>query len=132
MAVVYRPIMPDDYQEVRQLLSESGWEQRVKDPAQFRTMMEHADRTVVLIENSRIIAFARALCDDVSNGYISMVVVASDKRGQGIGTEMVRRLIADESGNVTWVLRAGRNSSRFWKSLGFAESRIAMECERRS
>jgi N-acetylglutamate synthase-like GNAT family acetyltransferase len=128
MAVEYRPITPDDCQAVRQLLSESGWEQRVQDPVRFRTMVERADRTVVVIEDSRVIGFARALCDGVSNGYISTVVVAPDKRGQGIGTEMVKRLMAvEEGGNVTWVLRAGRNSSGFWKSLGFTESRIAME-----
>jgi GNAT superfamily N-acetyltransferase len=91
-------------------------------------MMERTDRTVVAIEDARVIGFARALCVGVSNGYIAMVFVAADKRGQGIGTKMVKRLIAvDESLNVTWASRAGRNSRGFWKSLGLAESKIAME-----
>ncbi len=133
MAIEYRPSTPDDYLAVRQLLSDCGWQQRVQDSARFTKMMERADRTVVVVEDARVIGFARALCDDVSNGYISMVVVAPDKRGQGIGTEMVKRLITgDESENVTWVLRAGHNSRGFWKSLGFTESAIAMERVRRS
>lgn len=133
MPIEYQPIKPEDYDAVRQLLIDSGWQTRVQDSVRFRKMMERADRTVVAFENSRVIGFARALCDDVSNGYVSMVVVAADKRGQGIGTEMVKRLIADdEDGNVTWVLRAGRDSGDFWRKLGFTESTIAMERVRHS
>jgi ribosomal protein S18 acetylase RimI-like enzyme len=72
------------------------------------------------------VGFARALCDEVSNGYISMVTVAADKRGQGVGRELVRQLIKGSAG-ITWVLRAGRNSSGFWNKMGFEKSEIAME-----
>ncbi len=124
----YRPITPMDYEAVRQFLSEMGWERRVQDPVRFRKMMERADRTVVALDNGRINGFARALCDGVSNGYISMVAVTPDERGQGIGRELVSRLMAeDEDSDVTWVLRAGRNSRGFWEKLGFWVSEIAME-----
>lgn len=132
MTINYRPIEPEDYEAVHQLLSDSGWQTRVQDPVRFRKMMERADRTIVVVEDSRVIGFARALCDDVSNGYISMVVVAANKRGQGIGTEMVKRLIADDDENVTWVLRAGRDSGGFWRKLGFTDSQVAMERLRRA
>jgi N-acetylglutamate synthase-like GNAT family acetyltransferase len=133
MAVEYRAIRTEDYDQVRQFLSELGWQNRVQDPVRFRKMMERADRTVVAIEDSRVIGFGRALCDGVSNGYLSLVAVAVDKRGQGIGRELVRRLMAeDEDEDVTWVLRAGRDSSGFWKKLGFTKSKIAMERVRRS
>jgi N-acetylglutamate synthase-like GNAT family acetyltransferase len=133
MAIKYRPIKPRDYKPVRQFLSGLGWQSRVQDPARFRKMMERSDRTVVAFEGSHVIGFGRALCDGISNGYISMVAVAMDKRRQGIGKELVGRLMAESDGeNVTWVLRAGRDSSRFWKKLGFAESKIAMERIRRS
>ncbi len=126
--IEYRPIELKNYEAVRQFLSDSGWQKRVRDPERFAKMMERADRTVVVSENNRVIGFGRALCDGVSNGYLSMIAVAADKRGQGIGTEIVRRLMAgDEDDEVTWVLRAGRNSGNFWKKLGFSESSIAME-----
>ena len=133
MTVEYRTLRPEDYETVRQFLSDLGWQSRVQDPVRFKKMMERADRTVVAFEDSRVIGFGRAICDGASNGYISMVAVAEDKRGQGIGRELVRRLMAEEEGeDVTWVLRAGRNSSGFWKKLGFDESKIAMERLRRS
>ena len=122
----FRPMTPEDYEPVRQFLSEMGWHHRVTDPEKFKAMMKRTSRTVVAVEGSRIVGFARALCDEVSNGYISMVGVAADKREQGIGSELVRQLMRDDAG-ITWVLRAGRGSSGFWKSMGFELSEIAME-----
>lgn len=122
----YRPASPDDYERVRQFLSDLGWAQRVQDPARFAQMMDATDRTVLALEDGRIVGFARALCDGVSNGYISMVAVAPDRRGRGIGRELVRRLTGDDLA-ITWALRAGRESSGFWRTMGFTVSDLAME-----
>ncbi|MGI8732190.1 MAG: GNAT family N-acetyltransferase [Pyrinomonadaceae bacterium] len=122
----FRSISPKDYESVREFLAEAGWQHRVSDPDRFRKMLENTNRTVVALDGSRIVGFARALCDEVSNGYISMVAVAADHRGQGIGRELVRQLIKDDPG-ITWVLRAGHGSSRFWERVGFQSSKVAME-----
>ena len=122
----FRSITPEDYESVRQFLSEVGWQNRVTDPERFKKMLEHTNRTVVAVDGSRIVGFARALCDEVSNGYISMVAVAADKRGQGIGGELVRQLMKEDAG-ITWILRAGRGSTGFWQRIGFQSSEIAME-----
>lgn len=122
----YRPITPEDYEPVRGFLSEAGWRQRVADPEKFAKMLGHTGRTVVAFDGARVVGFARALCDEVSNGYISMVAVAPDRRGRGVGRELVRRLIGDDAG-ITWLLRAGRGSEAFWERVGFKPSRVAME-----
>ena len=122
----FRAAMPDDYEAVRQFLIENGWEKRVANAEKFRLMMENASRTVVAFDGERIVGFARALCDEVSNGYIGTVAVAEDFRGQGIGREIVRRLVGDNP-EITWVLRAGRGSEEFWKKMGFSRSDAAME-----
>ena len=121
----FKSIRPEDYEVVRQFLMQVGWQHRVRDPEQFRCMMEKTDRTVVVWEDQRIVGFGRALCDGVSNGYLSMVAVAADRRGQGIGRKLVESLI-DEA-NLTWVLRADRGSRGFWEKMGFTASSIAME-----
>lgn len=126
MKIEYRSIVADDYEAVRLFLSEAGWRHRVADPEKFRKMMENTNRAVVAVEDSRIVGFARALCDEVSNGYISMVAVAADRRGQGIGRELVRQIVKEDAG-ITWILRAGRGSEKFWEKMGFQFSVVAME-----
>lgn len=122
----YRSLSPPEYEQVRLFLCENGWAHRVGDPERFARMMAGSDRTVAAWEDGRVIGFARALCDGVSNGYLSMVAVAEDRRGQGIGRELVRRLMGDDPG-ITWTLRAGRGSEGFWRALGFVASEAAME-----
>jgi N-acetylglutamate synthase-like GNAT family acetyltransferase len=124
--IEYRSAESRDLSAIRAFLAENGWEKRVADPERFRTMIENADRTVVAFEHEQIVGFARALCDDVANGYIGTVVVAEDKRGKGVGRALVRRLMAGDP-DITWVLRAGRGSEEFWKKMGFQISSIAME-----
>lgn len=126
----FRQAEPSDYDDIRRLLAENGWQKRVADPDRFRRMMRNANRTVVAVEGSRIVGFARALCDDASNGYIGTVLVAEEFRGQGLGREVVRRLMSDDP-DITWVLRAGRGSEAFWRKLGFVPSETAMERQRR-
>ena len=124
--MTFKPVSPEDHEAVRHFLSEAGWRHRLADPLQFERMLNNTRRTVVAKDGARIVGFARALCDEVSNGYISMVVVAADRRGQGIGRELIRQLVKDDAG-ITWVLRAGRGSEGFWESIGFRPSSVAME-----
>ena len=124
--MIFRAIRIEDYEAVRQFLTENGWEKRVSDKEKFCRMMENASRTVVAFDGERIVGFARALCDEVSNGYIGTVAVAKDFRKRGIGRELIERLIGGDK-NITWVLRSGRGSGEFWKKMGFTVSETAME-----
>jgi len=131
MEVTFRSARVDDYEKVRQLVIATGWGKRVQDPDRFRRMMENADRAVVAIEGEHVVGFARALFDDASNGYISMVAVAADFQGKGIGRELVKRLMdVDAPQQITWVLRAGRGATGFWEKMGFRKSEVAMEIVR--
>lgn len=121
-----RAITPEDYEAVRQFLVEVGWRQRVGSSERFCIMMQNSDLTAVAWDASRVVGFARALCDGVSNGYISMVAVAAERRGEGIGRQLVDFLMGDDPG-ITWVLRAGRGSEEFWSRVGFKRSEVAME-----
>ena len=125
-AYTYRSVTPQEYELVRRFLIENGWAHRVADPEQFAKMMQRADRSVAAWDGERVVGFGRALCDGVSNGYLSMVVVAEVVRGQGIGREIVQRLMGDNP-EITWVLRAGRGSEGFWSKMGFTASETAME-----
>jgi N-acetylglutamate synthase-like GNAT family acetyltransferase len=132
MGRIFRPVEPEDYDQVRQLLINTGWQQRVQDPDRFKRMIRGANRTVVAIEDERVVGFARALFDGASNGYISTVAVAADRQGGGVGRELVQRLMdVEQAANITWVLRAGRGSTGFWEKMGFRKSETAMEIARK-
>ena len=112
--IEYREAGPDDYETVRQFLADNGWEKRVADLERFQKMMMNASRAVVALDGGRVVGFARAITDGASNGYIGTVAVEENRRGQGIGRQMVKRLMGDDP-QITWVLRAGHGSDKFGK-----------------
>lgn len=116
---------------MRALLCANGWEHRLGDDAWLASLLA-ASRSLVAVEGGEIVGFARAVTDGLSNGYLSMVVVADGHRNQGIGSRLVRELMAADAG-ITWVLRASRPGARaFFESLGFRPSSDAMERNRES
>src|SRR5262245_59713925 len=123
-----RAIRPSEHEAARALLVANGWSgHRVSDPLSFSLLLRRSQACLVTLIDGEVVGFIRALTDGVSNGYISMVVVAQTHRKQGVGTSLVRAVMGDDP-NITWVLRAGREGvSGFYEKLGFVQSRVAME-----
>ncbi len=126
--VQYRRAVPADYQLIYELVTEI-WGEVIPEYQRFHEMLNNSDRTFVAVENERIVGFARALCDDVSVGYITMVGVAADCRGKGIGGRIVKMITGDDH-RIKWVLTSGVNPG-FWKRLGFTHSTSLMVKSRR-
>ena len=128
-----RDALPEDVEPIRLFLAANGWAHRVEDAPRFAQLLQQSQRTAVCVDDGTVIGFARAITDELSNGYLSMVVVASGHRRQGVGRGLVEH-VTRGGADITWVLRAGRDgAAEFFAALGFEPSLVAMErCRRGS
>ena len=125
--MLIRDVKPEEVESVRQFLCANGWAQRVDDAHAFALLIGNSQRTAVAVLDRRIVGFARAITDGMSNGYISMVAVSPEHRLRGVGRALIEHVTGND-GRITWVLRAGRDgASAFFEKLGFQVSSMAME-----
>lgn len=122
-----RAIQTTEIEAARQLLLASGWDRKVSNAAEFAELVSRSQAALVAVQDGRVIGFIRALTDGLTNGYISMVVVAEAQRGTGVGRALVEAVMGRDP-QITWVLRAGREGVfGFYEKLGFTRSQVAME-----
>jgi GNAT superfamily N-acetyltransferase len=122
-----RDIRESELEAARRLLCAAGWTDSVANPVEFRELVSRSSRSIVAVENGEVIGFLRALTDGMSNGYISMVVVAENHRRKGVGRALVHSVMGSDR-NMTWALRAGLDGiAEFYEKIGFVRSQVAME-----
>ena len=123
-----REIQARDVEAVRRLLFENGWiDGRVSNLEQFLALLSKSQRALVAVHDGEIVGFARAICDELSNGYLSMLVVAEPHRRKGVGRALVEAVIGGND-RISWMLRVGdREVAPFYEKLGFVRSTEAME-----
>lgn len=125
-----REIQTSEIEAARVLLANNGWAHRVADLDAFRQLVANSQRAIVAVLDGTIVGFARAIRDDISNGYLSMVVVEKQYRRRGVGRALVRAVMGSDP-RITWVLRAVRpDELPFFEKLGFVPSTVAMERNR--
>jgi GNAT superfamily N-acetyltransferase len=130
VAVQVRRVLPGELLQVHLLLSANGWGHRIASVGALASLVEASQIAEVAVLDGEVVGFARGLSDGLSNGYLSMVVVADRHRGKGIGRRLVEHALGTAP-NITWVLRAGREGAAdFFGRLGFEASSLAMERRR--
>ena len=126
-----RSIRPEEFESARALLSACGWTKKIDDPEVFAACVRASQIALVAEVDGQVAGFLRAITDGIFNGYISMVAVAPQLQGTGMGKALVNAAMGTNP-NITWVLRADRAGVQgFYSSLGFERSTVAMERRRR-
>jgi len=124
------PIKPEQLQF---LFRQTDWAED-RSIEGIQTMLEGTAVVLGAWEDDRIIGFARTITDGIYRALIDDVVVEESKRGQGIGSELMRKLLErlTEMGIEEIFLRCGRNIVPFYQRFGFEITRSALMDLKRS
>jgi ribosomal protein S18 acetylase RimI-like enzyme len=98
-----------------------------KKPEALKTVFGNSMyRCLVYDTDQRLVAAGRALADGLDCAYICDVAVHPDLQGQGIGKEMVARLVDLSRGHKKIILYAVVGKEAFYRKLGFRRMNTAM------
>jgi ribosomal protein S18 acetylase RimI-like enzyme len=100
------------------LLDSVGWRHRTAEPERLAQMVRGSAYTVSALDGHELVGFARAISDGAFNAYVSTVAVLPAYQRQGIGQELVRRLLKDRD-HLLFVLHAAADVHPFYLRCGF-------------
>ncbi len=106
-----------------QLYRLAGWWKDASDnPSLVAGIVAGSHCFLVARQAGTIVGMGRAISDRISDAYIQDVTVGPAFRRQGIGSQMVARLVARlEADGIGWIgLIAERKTHPFYRPLGFA------------
>jgi GNAT superfamily N-acetyltransferase len=116
----YRDTHDVDLQQLAALFVTAGWDNRAYPQGKLAALVANSRFVVSAWDGPRLVGFARAISDGVSNAYVSTVAVLPDWRGRGLGREIVRRLVeGDGKAGIRWVLHARAELHGFYGLNGF-------------
>lgn len=95
-------------------------------PAEHLELLTSSAHVSLALYGGEVVGFANAISDGVLAAYIPLLEVLPKCRGQGIGTEVLRRLL-EEIGPLYMVdIMCGADVLPFYERLGFQPTRGAV------
>jgi GNAT superfamily N-acetyltransferase len=95
-----------------------------RTPEEYRISHDNSFAVAFVLAGGEYVGNGRVLSDGVCNAYLVDIWTATPWRRRGIGSEIVRRLIATVPGQHVLLLTDER--ADFYATLGFRETRVAM------
>ena len=100
-----------------------GWRKRPSPEAHLEILEGSDLRIVAISDYLRVVGFVTAITDGISYGYIPYLEVLPEWQGKGIGTELMRRMMAKLETLYAIDLICDEDVQGFYESLGFSERR---------
>lgn len=115
-----RPMLEADIADGFRLSAQSGWNQREED---WRLLLRLAGgRFYVAVADGRVVATGGAVLYGTRLAWVCMMLVEPELRGHGIGTRILRQVLADLDGIETVGLDATPAGHPVYAKLGFTDA----------
>ncbi|MDH7592989.1 MAG: GNAT family N-acetyltransferase [Methanomicrobiales archaeon] len=122
-AIVFKTVKEWNPLEIVRLYRAGGWWRDEWDPSRLAALMQGSFFFVLAVDadSGEAVGMGRAISDGASDAYIQDVVVLPEFRGQGIGCQIVERLISHlEGAGIGWIAAVSNpDTEGFYESLGF-------------
>ncbi len=97
-----------------------------KSPPDLKVSFSNSIFKCFVYDSGKLIAAGRALADGVDCSYICDVAVHPDYQGQGLGKQVVMKLVAFSKNHRKIILYAAVGKELFYLKLGFKRMATAM------
>lgn len=97
-----------------------------KPPDALATVFGNSMFTCFVYQGATLAGAGRALADGLDCAYIADVAVHPDHQGHGLGSEIIRRLVAAAQGHKKIILYANPGTEPFYGKLGFLRMNTAL------
>jgi ribosomal protein S18 acetylase RimI-like enzyme len=97
-----------------------------KSPADLKVCFSNSMFKCLVYDSGKLIAAGRALADGVDCSYICDVAVHPDYQGQGLGKQVVMKLVEFSKDHRKIILYAAVGKEPFYRKLGFKRMATAM------
>ena len=108
-------------EQLQGLLRQTGWANQ-RSIEGIQTMLDGTPLTLGAWEGDRLIGFVRVITDGIYRALIDDVVVEESKRGTGIGSELMRRIIERLAEVEEVFLHCGEQVVSFYEQHRFERS----------
>ena len=91
----YLPFERRHLDGVIRLCEAEGWQSYLADPERtFNALSSPGVITLVAVDEGNVVGFAQVLTDGAIRAYLANMAVASERRGSGIGRQLVRVVLS--------------------------------------
>jgi GNAT superfamily N-acetyltransferase len=97
-----------------------------KPPERLATVFGNSRFTCFVRAGDTLVGAGRALADGADCAYIADVAVHPDHQGQGLGSDIIRRLLELARDHKKILLYASPGTEPFYRKLGFLPMNTAM------
>ncbi|HSK91952.1 MAG TPA: GNAT family N-acetyltransferase [Euzebyales bacterium] len=97
-----------------------------KPPGDLATVFPNSMFTCFVYADDVLVGVGRAVADGLDCAYIADVAVHPDHQGRGLGSAVIRELVALADGHKKVILYANPGTEGFYAKLGFYRMNTAM------